>query len=209
MDSGAQRDALCPGNRQRADNSTAGEARPGRYSTPYNARRHLEQHHGGVAFLVHTAAAARPDHNVKILAAVVKVADNQLKQLDARIATLEARPSQAAPGCTTDMTDMTKQLNGRIDHVVNLIGDIGVFNGPDMISSTVAAIKTDITKLQTKPDAATKNYKMLHFDISKFDDHNKTDALAWWQRFLAEASCRTVPTDDMMKALYLQLIGGA
>ncbi|GBG81050.1 hypothetical protein CBR_g31606 [Chara braunii] len=134
---------------------------------------------------------------------------NQLKQLDARIATLEARPPQAAPGCTPDMTDMTKQLNGRIDHVVNRIGDIGVFNGPDTISSTVASIKTNITKLQTKPDAATKSYKMPHFDISKFDDHNKTDALAWWQRFLTETSCRTVPDDYMMKALYLQLIGGA
>ncbi|GBG77804.1 hypothetical protein CBR_g25735 [Chara braunii] len=137
--------------------------------------------------------------------AAVKVADNQLKQLDARIATLEARPPQAAPGCTPDMTDTTKQLNGRIDHV----GDIGVFNGPDTISSTVAAIKTNITKLQTKRDAATKSYKMPHFDISKFDDHNKTDALAWWQRFLTEASCCTVPDDYMMKALYLQLIGGA
>ncbi|GBG79426.1 hypothetical protein CBR_g29573 [Chara braunii] len=130
--------------------------------------------------------------NVKTLAAAVKVADNQLKQLDARIATLEARPPQAAPGCTTDMTDMTKQLNGRIDHVVNLIGNIGVFNGPDTISSTVAAIKTDITKLQTRPDAATKNFKMPQFTISKFDDYNKTDALTWWQGFLTEASCRTV-----------------
>ncbi|GBG82447.1 hypothetical protein CBR_g34824 [Chara braunii] len=50
---------------------------------------------------------------------------------------------------------------------------------------------------------------MPHFDINKFDDYNKTDALTWWQSFLTEASCRTVPTDDMMKALYLQLIGGA
>ncbi|GBG72590.1 hypothetical protein CBR_g12162 [Chara braunii] len=112
----------------------------------------------------------------------------------------------AAPGCTTDET---KQLNGRIDHVVNLIGDIGVFNGPDTISSTVAAIKTNITRLQTRPDAAMKTYKMPHFDINKFDDDNKSDALTWWQRFLTEASCRTVPADDMMKGLYLQLIGGA
>ncbi|GBG69736.1 hypothetical protein CBR_g4567 [Chara braunii] len=145
-------------------------------------------------------------HNVKTLAAAVKVADSQLKQMDARIAALEARPSQSAPGC---MTDTTKQLNGRIDHVVNLIGDLGAFTGPDTISSTVAAIKTDITKLQTRPDAATKNYKMLHFNISKFDDYNKTDALTSWQCFPTEASCRTVPAEDMLKALYLQLIGGA
>ncbi|GBG63655.1 hypothetical protein CBR_g38966 [Chara braunii] len=97
-----------------------------------------------------------------------------LNTTTARVSSIEAKTS-AAPGCTTDET---KQLNGRIDHVVNLIGDIGVFNGPDTISSTVTAIKTDITKLQTRPDATTKNYKMPHFDINKFDDHNKTDALA-------------------------------
>ncbi|GBG64900.1 hypothetical protein CBR_g48366 [Chara braunii] len=116
----------------------------------------------------------------------------------------KASPSGA--GCTTDTT---KQLNGRIDHVVNLIGDLGAFTGPDTISSTVAAIKTDITKLQTRSDATTKNYKMPHFNIRKFDDYNKTDALTWWQGFLTEASCRTVPAEDMLKALYLQLIGGA
>ncbi|GBG75967.1 hypothetical protein CBR_g21209 [Chara braunii] len=90
----------------------------------------------------------------------------------ARINGIEAKAS-AAPGCTTDAT---KQIDKRIDHVVTIIYDIGGFNGPDTISSTVAAIKTDITKLQ---------------------------------RFLTEASCRTVPANDMLKALYLQLIGGA
>ncbi|GBG73320.1 hypothetical protein CBR_g13039 [Chara braunii] len=145
-------------------------------------------------------------HNVKTLATAVKVVDSQLKQMDTHIAALEARPSQAAPGCTTNTA---KQLNGRIDHVVNLIGDLGAFTGPDTISSTVAAIKMDITKLQTRPDAATKNYKMPHFNISKFDNYNKTYTLTWWQGFLTEASCRTVPAEDMLKALYLQLIGGA
>ncbi|GBG92907.1 hypothetical protein CBR_g57726 [Chara braunii] len=129
----------------------------------------------------------------------------QLNSALARINTIETNAS-AAPSCTIDET---KQLNGRIDHVVKLIGDIGVFNGPDTICSTVATIKTDITKLQTRPDDATKNYKMPHFDISKFDYYNKSDALTWWQSFLTEASCHTVPADDMMKTLYLQLIGGA
>uniref|UniRef100_A0A388M2H8 Integrase catalytic domain-containing protein n=1 Tax=Chara braunii TaxID=69332 RepID=A0A388M2H8_CHABU len=122
-----------------------------------------------------------------------------------RVNSIEAN-ALAAPGCTTDVT---KQLNERIDHVVTIIGDISTFNGPDSISSTVAAIKTDITKLQTRPEAATKTFKMPHFDIRKFDNYNKSDALPWWQRFLTEASCRMVPADDMLKALYLQLIGGA
>ncbi|GBG66290.1 hypothetical protein CBR_g57889 [Chara braunii] len=128
-----------------------------------------------------------------------------LSTTTARINNIEAKAS-AAPCCTTDAT---KQLNERIDHVVTIIGELGDFTSPATISSTVAAIKTNITKLQTRPDAATRNYKMPHFTISKFDDYNKTDALTWWQSFLTEASCRTVPTNDMMKALYLQLIGGA
>ncbi|GBG66061.1 hypothetical protein CBR_g55404 [Chara braunii] len=209
MDSGAQRDALCPGTG--SEPTTVQQERHDLADILLHTMRAViwnssmgELHSRSTLQLQHDLS-----HNVKILAAAVKVADNQLKQLDARIATLEARPPQAAPGCTPDMTDTTKQLNGRIDHVVNLIGDIGFFNGSDTISSTVAAIKTDITKLQTKPDATTKNYKMPHFDISKFDDHNKMDALAWWQRFLTEASCRTVPDDYLMMVLYLQLIRGA
>ncbi|GBG78528.1 hypothetical protein CBR_g27753 [Chara braunii] len=128
-----------------------------------------------------------------------------LSTTTARVNNIEAKAS-TAPGCTTDAT---KQLNERIDHVVTIIGELGDFTSPATICSTVAAIKTDITKLQTRPDSATRNYKMPHFTISKFDDYNKTDALTWWQSFLMEASCRTVPADDMMKALYLQLIGGA
>ncbi|GBG90851.1 hypothetical protein CBR_g51357 [Chara braunii] len=167
------------------------------------------------ARLIAMPETARTDHVIKLfmdnwlsgtLAAAIKIADSQLQQMDTRIAALEARPSQAVPGCTTDTV---KQLGERIDHVVNLIGELGDFTSPATISSTVAAIKTDITKLQTRPDAATRTYKMPHFNINKFDDYNKTDALTWWQSFLTEASCRTVPAEDMMKALYLQLIGGA
>uniref|UniRef100_A0A388LSF1 Retrotransposon gag domain-containing protein n=1 Tax=Chara braunii TaxID=69332 RepID=A0A388LSF1_CHABU len=163
---------------------------------------------------LHTERQQRHQYQQDLAAVTAGVRDAAMQQQQqqqlmnstiARINGIEAKAS-AAPGCTTDAT---KQINERIDHVVTIIGDIGVFNGPDTISSTVAAIKTDITKLQTRPDAATKMFTMPHFDICKFDDYNKSDALTWWQRFLTEASCRTVPANDMLKALYLQLIGGA
>ncbi|GBG89301.1 hypothetical protein CBR_g49010 [Chara braunii] len=136
------------------------------------------------------------NHNVKTLAAAIKIADSQLQQMDTHIAALEAKPSQAVPG-------------ERIDPVVNLIGELGDFTSLATISSTVAAIKTDVTKLQTRPDAATRTYKMPHFNISKFDDYNKTNALTWRQSFFTEAYCCIVLAEDMMRALYLQLIGGA
>ncbi|GBG72686.1 hypothetical protein CBR_g12254 [Chara braunii] len=138
----------------------------------------------------------RQQHQQEMAALTAAVRDTAMQQQHqqqllnstlARINDIEAKTS-AAPGCTTDATKQLNKLN--------------------KISSTVAAMKTSITKLQTRPDAATKNYKMPHFDISKFDDYNKSDALTWWQRFLTEVACRTVPADDMMKALYLQLIGG-
>ncbi|GBG61711.1 hypothetical protein CBR_g23226 [Chara braunii] len=150
--------------------------------------------------------------DVAALTAAVRAAATQQQQQQqllnstlTRINSMEAKAS-AAPRCTTDAT---KQLNERIDHVVTIIGELGDFTSPATISSTVAAIKTSITKLQTRPDATTKNYKMPHFNISKFDDYNKTDALTLWQSSLTEASCHTVPANDMMKALYLQLIRGA
>ncbi|GBG63866.1 hypothetical protein CBR_g39647 [Chara braunii] len=159
----------------------------------HQQREQYQQDHAAVTADVHDAAVQQQQQQQLMNSTIARIND------------IEAKAS-TAPGCTTDAT---KQINERIDHVVTIIGDIGVFNGPDTISSTVAALKTDITKLQTRPDAATKTFKMPHFDICKFDDYNKSDALTWWQRFLTEASCRTVPANDMVKALYLQLIGGA
>ncbi|GBG75420.1 hypothetical protein CBR_g20050 [Chara braunii] len=159
-------------------------------------RQQRQKHQQDMAALIAAARAAATQQQQQ---------QQLLNSTLARINSIEGKAS-AAPGCTTDAT---KQLNERIDHVVTIIGELGDFTSPATISSTVAAIKTSITKLQTRSDAATKNYKMPHFDISKFDDYNKTDALTWWQSFLTEASCRTVPADNMMKALYLQLIGVA
>ncbi|GBG82812.1 hypothetical protein CBR_g36343 [Chara braunii] len=122
-----------------------------------------------------------------------------------RVNSIEAKPS-AAPGCTTDIV---KQLGERIDHVITIIGDLGDFTSPASISSTVGAIKTDITKLQARPDAASKTYKMPRFNIGKFDDYNKTDTLAWWHSFITEAVRHHIPDYLMMTAVYLQLIGGA
>ncbi|GBG85202.1 hypothetical protein CBR_g39767 [Chara braunii] len=140
------------------------------------------------------AAAQHQQQQQQLLASTITSVNN-----------IKAKPS-AAPGCTTDMT---KQLGERIGHVVNIIGNLGDFTSPATISSTVAAIKTDITKLQSRPEAAAKTFKMLRFNIAKFDDYNKTDALAWWQAFVTEAACHQVPDDLVMTALYLQLIGRA
>ncbi|GBG91868.1 hypothetical protein CBR_g53848 [Chara braunii] len=156
--------------------------------------RQIQQNDSATLTVAVRAAATHQQQQQQLLSTTI-----------ARVNGIEATAS-AAPGCSTDAT---KQLNERIDHVVTIIGELGDFTSPTTISSTVAAIKTSITNLQTRPDAVTKNYKMPHFDINKFDDCNKSDALTWWQRFLTEASCRTFPVDDMMKALYLQLIGGA
>ncbi|GBG80660.1 hypothetical protein CBR_g31120 [Chara braunii] len=154
----------------------------------------------------------KQQQDIAALTAAVRAAATQQQQqhqlLNSTLAcinSIEAKAS-AAPGCTTDTA---KQLGERIDHVVTIIGELGAFTSPATISSTVAAIKTDITKLQSQPATAAKVYKMPRFNIGKFEDYNKTNALTWWQAFLTKASCHKVPAEDMMKVLYLQLNGGA
>ncbi|GBG78582.1 hypothetical protein CBR_g27807 [Chara braunii] len=166
--------------------------------------------------MVHTHTGRQPRQTQQkesstLTAAICAAAQHQQQQQQllastiTRVNSIEAKPS-AAPGCRTDIA---KQLGERIDCVVNIIGDLGDFTSLATISSTVAAIKTDITKLQSRPEATAKAYKRPRFNIGKFDDYNKTDALAWWQAFITEAACHHVPGDLMTTALYLQLIGGA
>ncbi|GBG61970.1 hypothetical protein CBR_g26133 [Chara braunii] len=49
---------------------------------------------------------------------------------------------------------------------------------------------------------------MPKFNVAKFDDYHKTDALAWWTAFNTEADVHHVPPEQRLNALYLQLIGG-
>ncbi|GBG78703.1 hypothetical protein CBR_g27928 [Chara braunii] len=155
--------------------------------------RHTQQKDAAALTVAVRAAATHQQQQQQLLSTTT-----------ARVNSIEAKAS-AAPSCTTDTAE---QLNEHIDHVVSSIGELSDFTSPATISCTVAAIKTDITKLQSQPAAAAKVYKMPHFNIGKFEDYNKTDALTWWQAFLTEASRHKVPAEDMMKAIYLQLIGG-
>ncbi|GBG76459.1 hypothetical protein CBR_g22207 [Chara braunii] len=171
-----------------------------------------EEERSNLADLMLNVMRATQRKDAAALTAAVRAAathQQQQQQLlsttTARVNSIEAKAS-AVPGCTTYMA---KQLNERIDHAVSLIGELSDFTSPTTISSTVVAIKTDITKLKSQPATTAKVYKMPRFNIDKFEDYNKTDALTWWQAFLTEASCHKVPAEDMLKALYLQLIGGA
>ncbi|GBG80604.1 hypothetical protein CBR_g31064 [Chara braunii] len=62
--------------------------------------------------------------------------------------------------------------------------------------------------LKSRPDSG-KAYKMPKFNVAKFDDYQKTDALASWTAFNTEVGVHRVPDDQRLNALYLQLIGGS
>ncbi|GBG92255.1 hypothetical protein CBR_g55024 [Chara braunii] len=95
----------------------------------------------------------------------------------------------------------------RIDHIISLIDEVGQFEAPTMLSNQVTTLRTELGQLKSRLDSG-KAYKMPKFNVAKFDDYHKIDALAWWTAFNTEADVHHVPNDQRLNALYLQLIGG-
>ncbi|GBG77583.1 hypothetical protein CBR_g24030 [Chara braunii] len=96
----------------------------------------------------------------------------------------------------------------RIDHIISLIGEVGQFEAPTTLSNQVTALETELCQLKSRLDSG-KAYKMPKFNLVKFDDYYKTNALAWWTAFNTEEDVDQVPDDLCLNALYLQLIVGS
>ncbi|GBG78127.1 hypothetical protein CBR_g26164 [Chara braunii] len=73
----------------------------------------------------------------------------------------------------------------------------------------LAMRQTLSNRVQQRPAAVAKEWKMSNFKIEKFDDYHKIDPLQWWMAFNAEADMHHTPALRQLDALYLQLIGGA
>ncbi|GBG81111.1 hypothetical protein CBR_g31787 [Chara braunii] len=115
------------------------------------------------------------------------------QQWDPRVAAIES-----AAATTTQ----------RIDHIISLIGEVGQFEAPTTLTNQVTTLKVELGHLKSRPDNV-KAYKMPKFNVAKFDDYHKTDALAWWTAFNTEADVHHVPPEQRLNALYLHLIGGS
>ncbi|GBG74849.1 hypothetical protein CBR_g19362 [Chara braunii] len=112
----------------------------------------------------------------------------------------------AAVDCSPALTARAKQLEERVNHLVASLGDISKFAGASTVSNQLQTLSD---RVDQRPVAVAKEWKMPNFKIEKFDDYHKTDPLQWWMAFNAEADVHHTPPLRRLDALYLQLIGGA
>ncbi|GBG64313.1 hypothetical protein CBR_g41232 [Chara braunii] len=133
-------------------------------------------------------------------------------QLQNGVSTGLAQLSAATPtgsavaDCSPALAAQAKQLEERINHVVASLGDISKFAGASTVSNQLQMLSD---RVQQRPVAVAKEWKMPNFKIEKFDDYHKTDPLQWWMAFNAEADVHHTPALRRLDALYLQLVGGA
>ncbi|GBG65767.1 hypothetical protein CBR_g52358 [Chara braunii] len=164
--------------------------------------------------------------------ATIKALDKKIATMQAEISTLHAANSQqqtinyqlqsdvstgltrlsaaasagsAVADCSPALAAQAKQLEERINHVVASLGDISKFAGASTVSNQLQTLSD---RVQQRPAAVAKEWKMPNFKIEKFNDYHKTDPLQWWMAFNVEADVHHSPELRRLDALYLQLIGG-
>ncbi|GBG73245.1 hypothetical protein CBR_g12963 [Chara braunii] len=135
--------------------------------------------------------------------------EGNFKAMDQHITALQADTGmlQAADSQQQAINDrLQDSLDERINHIVTSLGDISKFAGASTVSNQLQTLSD---RVDQRPTAAAKEWKMSNFKIEKFDDYHKTDPLQWWMAFNTEADVHHTPPLRRMDTLYLQLIGGA
>ncbi|GBG79193.1 hypothetical protein CBR_g28910 [Chara braunii] len=117
-----------------------------------------------------------------------------------------ALTGSAAVDCSPALAAQAKQLEERVNYLVASLGDISKFAGASTVSNQLQTLSD---RVDQRPAAAAKEWKMPNFKIEKFNEYHKTDPLQWWIAFNAEADVHHTPAHRRLDALYLQLIGGA
>ncbi|GBG75707.1 hypothetical protein CBR_g20331 [Chara braunii] len=145
-------------------------------------------------------------------ARIIKQYEETRKSFHSRLEELEknAVPHRHMASSSTDPS--LHELEGRMDHVVALIGNLNSFQPPVIISQQMAAVQADLRQLQQQPTGTCnslmpRQYKMPKFSIEKFDDYHKADPVTWWQGFTNELSIHKVPPASKVSALYLRSTG--
>ncbi|GBG64364.1 hypothetical protein CBR_g41564 [Chara braunii] len=131
--------------------------------------------------------------------------ETTLKAMDKRIVSLQARNStlHAANSQQQILNSQQQTLNTQLQTDVST----GLAQASAAAPTGSAATLND--RVDQRPVAVAKEWKMPNFKIEKFDDYHKTDPLQWWLAFNEKADVHHTPPLRRLDALYLQLIGGA
>ncbi|GBG87996.1 hypothetical protein CBR_g46367 [Chara braunii] len=134
--------------------------------------------------------------------------EDATRALNARILDLEKVVPGPDAGASSSASS-SRQLEERVDHVVEMLGDISTFAAPTTISSLLHTLKTEVQQLQsTNADDNPKMYKMPTFQLDKFDDYTQQDPVLWWEAFTTQLRILPVAKHAYIGALFLNSKGG-
>ncbi|GBG74913.1 hypothetical protein CBR_g19427 [Chara braunii] len=140
--------------------------------------------------------------------------EETLKSLHARLDMLEKGDVPNRHTASSSIDPSIRELEGRLDHLVALVGNLNSFRHPTTISQQIAALQADLRQLQQQPTGTCnrltpKQFKMPKFSIERSDDYYKADPISWWQGFTNELSIHLVPPESKISALYLCSTGAS
>ncbi|GBG78907.1 hypothetical protein CBR_g28621 [Chara braunii] len=137
--------------------------------------------------------------------------EDATRALHSRVQDLEQSAPRSDAG-ESSSAPSTRQLEGRVDHVVAMLGDISTFAAPATISKQLDTLKTEVQQLHQLPNSngktSAQHYKMSTFRIEKFDDYTHQDPVPWWEGFTTELRILFVPEHTYIGALFLNSKGG-
>ncbi|GBG79035.1 hypothetical protein CBR_g28749 [Chara braunii] len=134
--------------------------------------------------------------------------EDATRALNARLLDLEHAVPGPAVGASSSAS-FSCQLEERVDHVVEMLGDISTFAAPTTITSQLHTLKTEVQQLQsTNADDNLKMYKMPTFQLDKFDDYTQQDPVLWWEAFTTQLRILPVAKHAYIGALFLNSKGG-
>ncbi|GBG60262.1 hypothetical protein CBR_g4215 [Chara braunii] len=133
--------------------------------------------------------------------------EETLKSLHARLDMLKKDDVLHRHTASSSTDPSIRELEGRLDHLVALVGDLNSFRQPTTIRQQISALQADLRQLQQQPtgtcnSVTPKQFKMLKFSIERFDDYHKAAPISWWQGFTNELSIHLVPPESKISALY-------
>ncbi|GBG63249.1 hypothetical protein CBR_g37335 [Chara braunii] len=140
--------------------------------------------------------------------------EETLKSLHARLDMLEKDDVPHRHTASSSIDPSIRELEGRLDHLVVMIGNLNSFRHPTTISQQIASLQANLCQWQQQPtgtcnNVTSKQFKMPKFNIDKFDDYHKADPISWWQGFTNELSIHMVPPESKISALYLCSTGAS
>ncbi|GBG74461.1 hypothetical protein CBR_g18871 [Chara braunii] len=134
--------------------------------------------------------------------------EDATRALNARLLDLEQAVPGPAAGASSSASS-SRQLQERVDHVVEMLGDISTFAAPITINSQMRTLKTKVQQLQSmNADDNPKMYKMPTFQLDKFDDYTQQDPVLWWEAFTTQLRILPVAKHAYIGALFLNSKGG-